>query len=106
MKALVLNTGSSSLKFSLIEPRVEFLKNQRHIQVKGSLGFGSVSAVFGLSEAGRTRVRECLEQNQYVGPAAIHGASTVSSLLTMLARSRFPLVKQRFFSVIPKNTIC
>jgi len=48
------------LKFSLIEPRVEFLKNQRHIQVKGSLGFGSVSAVFGLSEAGRIRVRECL----------------------------------------------
>src|ERR1700730_5470503 len=59
------------LKFSLIEPRVEFLKNQRHIQVKGSLGFGSVSAVFGLSEAGRTRVRECLEQNQYVGPAPV-----------------------------------
>jgi hypothetical protein len=59
------------LKFSLIEPRVEFLKIQRHIQVKGSLGFGSVSAVFGLSEAGRVRVRECLEQNQYVGPAPI-----------------------------------
>src|ERR1700693_1876638 len=49
------------LKFSLIEHRVEFLKNQRQIQVKGSLGFGSVSAVFGLSEAGRVRVRECLE---------------------------------------------
>jgi len=59
------------LKFSLIEPRVEFLKNQRHIQVKGSLGFGSVSAVFGLSEAGRVRVRECLEQNHYVGPAPV-----------------------------------
>jgi hypothetical protein len=59
------------LKFSLIEPRVEFLKNQRVIQVKGSLGFGSVSAVFGLSEAGRTRVRECLEQNQYVGPVPV-----------------------------------
>src|SRR5579872_4201490 len=31
--------GALGLKFSLIEPRVEFLKNQRHIQVKGSLGF-------------------------------------------------------------------
>jgi Predicted ATPase with chaperone activity len=59
------------LKFSLIEPRVEFLKIQRHIQVKGSLGFGSVSAVYGLSEAGRVRVRECLEQNHYVGPAPV-----------------------------------
>jgi hypothetical protein len=59
------------LKFSLVEPRLEFLKNQRHIQVKGSLGFGSVSAVFGLSEGGRVRVRECLEQNHYVGPAPV-----------------------------------
>jgi predicted ATPase with chaperone activity len=59
------------LKFSVIESRVEFLKNQRQIQVKGSLGFGSVSAVYSLSEAGRVRVRECLEQNQYVGPAPI-----------------------------------
>jgi hypothetical protein len=59
------------LKFSLIEPRVEFLKNQRLIQVKNSLGFGTVSAVFGMSEAGRIRVRECLEQNQYVGPVPV-----------------------------------
>jgi len=59
--------GALGLKFSLIEPRVEFLKGQRLIQVKNSLGFGAVSAVFGMSDAGRIRVRECLEQNQYVG---------------------------------------
>ena len=63
--------ASLGLKFSLIESRVEFLKNQRSIMVKGSLGFGSVSAVLTLTEAGRTRVRECLEQNQYVGPAPV-----------------------------------
>src|SRR5258708_7102040 len=59
------------LKFSLIEPIIEMLKRQRMIEAKGSLGFGSVSAVFGISEAGRTRVRECLEHNQYVGPTPI-----------------------------------
>jgi predicted ATPase with chaperone activity len=63
--------GALGLKFSLIEPRVEFLKSQRLILVKGSLGFGSVSAAFAMSEGGRTRVRECLEQNQYVGPSPV-----------------------------------
>jgi hypothetical protein len=59
------------LRFSLIDRGVEVLKHQRMIQVKGSLGYGSVSAVFGLAEAGRTRVRECFEHNQYVGPAPV-----------------------------------
>jgi predicted ATPase with chaperone activity len=63
--------GALGLKFSLIEPRIEFLKSQRMILVKGSLAYGSISAVFGMSEAGRTRVRECLELNQYVGPVPI-----------------------------------
>jgi len=59
------------LKFSLIEPTVENLKRQRMIEAKGSLGFGAVSAVFGLSEAGRVRVRECLEHNQYSGAVPV-----------------------------------
>jgi predicted ATPase with chaperone activity len=59
--------ASMGVKFSLIERIVESLKRQRMIEVKGSLGFGSVSAVFGLSEAGRMRVRECLDHNQYIG---------------------------------------
>jgi hypothetical protein len=63
--------GALGLKFSLIERQIEFLKQQRSIQVKGSLGFGSVSAVFGLSDIGRNRLRECLENNQYVGPAPV-----------------------------------
>src|ERR1044071_4262645 len=59
------------VKFSLIEPMVEGMKHQRLIEAKGSLGFGAVSAVFGLTEAGRLRVRECLEHNQYTGPLPV-----------------------------------
>jgi predicted ATPase with chaperone activity len=59
------------LKFSVIEARVDFLKRQRLIEVKGSLGFGNVSSVFVISEAGRARARECLERNQYVGAAPV-----------------------------------
>src|SRR5437763_1838892 len=63
--------ASLGLKFSVIERVVEQLKRQRLIQANGSPGFGIVSAVFGISEAGRVRVRECLEQNQYVGPVPV-----------------------------------
>src|SRR5713101_7438544 len=63
--------GAIGLKFSVIEPRVEFLKRQRLIEAKGSLGYGSVSSVFVIFEAGRCRAREYLERNQYTGAAPV-----------------------------------
>src|SRR5215471_9672415 len=42
------------LKFSLIDEIMEFLKRTRLVEVKRSAGFGNVSAVFTLSEAGRS----------------------------------------------------
>jgi hypothetical protein len=59
------------LKFSLIEDLIETQKRQHAIQVKRSLGMGNSSAVFSLSEVGRTMARECLETNQYTGPAPV-----------------------------------
>lgn len=59
------------LHFSVIAPLIELFRRRRLFEVKGSLGFGDVSAVFALSEAGRIRAREYLEENQYVGPAPV-----------------------------------
>ncbi len=59
------------LKFSVIETVVDFCKRSRLIEAKRSLGFGNVSAVFALSEAGRSRAREYLESNQYAGRAPV-----------------------------------
>src|SRR5262249_34701848 len=59
------------LKFSVIEPRVDFLKRQRLIEAKGSLGFGTISSVFVISDLGRSRAKECLEHNQYIGAAPV-----------------------------------
>lgn len=59
------------LKFSLIDDILDTLKRQHLAQVKGSLGFGAVSSVFSLSELGRARARDCLEHNQYCGPAPV-----------------------------------
>jgi hypothetical protein len=59
------------LKFSLVEGFFELLKHQHSIQVKKSLGMGTSTSVFALTETGRSHARECLENNQYVGPAPI-----------------------------------
>jgi predicted ATPase with chaperone activity len=63
--------NSLGLRFSIIEPFLEQLKPQRQLEVKSSLGMGSTSALFGLTEAGRSQARQYLEQNKYVGPAPV-----------------------------------
>lgn len=62
---------SLGLKFSLIDPIMEFLKRSRMVEVKRSSGFGNVSAIFALSEAGRARAHEYLAVNQYSGRAPV-----------------------------------
>lgn len=59
------------LKFSLIEDFLEFLKRQHHIQAKTSLGYGSSTTLFALTESGRNLARECMEHDQYSGPAPV-----------------------------------
>lgn len=62
---------SLGLRFSLIEPIMEALKRTQAVQVKRSLGMGSMSSYFSLSESGRTHAREYLDANQYTGPAPV-----------------------------------
>ena len=59
------------LKFSLIEPVVESLKQRYLLQVKASLGMGLISAMFALSEEGRAAARDQMKRNQYSGPAPV-----------------------------------
>jgi len=59
------------LKFSVIEPILESLKRTQTVAVKKSLGMGSVSSVFALSDQGRAIARDHLETNQYAGKAPV-----------------------------------
>jgi DNA-binding MarR family transcriptional regulator len=59
------------LKFSLIEPIIDVLKHQRLLEAKKSLGMGNSTVLFSLTETGRNNARECLETNQYSGPAPV-----------------------------------
>ncbi|HYP14681.1 MAG TPA: hypothetical protein VEQ63_12210 [Bryobacteraceae bacterium] len=60
-----------ALRFSLIDPFLETFKRQQVVQVKRSSGIGNVSSYFSLSELGRQQARECMDTNQYVGPAPV-----------------------------------
>ena len=55
------------LNFSVAEPLIDQLKRQHLLVTKSSLGMGSVSSVFTLTEAGRELAREYLESNSYCG---------------------------------------
>jgi hypothetical protein len=59
------------LRFSVFQAIVESLKLSYHLQVKKSLGMGTVGSMFSLTESGRARARETLEANQYAGPAPV-----------------------------------
>ena len=72
--------GQLGVRFSLIDPILEGLRKQRLIDVRNSLGYGSVSSVFTLSEAGRARARECMEDNQYADRAPVPLAQYVSAV--------------------------
>ncbi|HTP31983.1 MAG TPA: hypothetical protein VMJ75_07415 [Candidatus Acidoferrales bacterium] len=84
MEHLILNTlyfrgdvygqdlsAALGLRFSVIQDVVESLKIRHLAQIKRSMGMGGVGSQFALTETGRARARECLESNQYVGPAPV-----------------------------------
>lgn len=62
---------SLGLRFSVIEGIVEFLKRNHLVQVKRSLGMGSITSIFALTESGRQHAREYLDANQYAGRAPV-----------------------------------
>jgi hypothetical protein len=74
------------LKFSLIDGIMEFLKRTRLVEVKRSSGFGNVSAVFALSDAGRNRAREYLDINQYSGRAPVPVSQYVHAVRAQRAK--------------------
>jgi predicted ATPase with chaperone activity len=60
------------LPFGNVVDRVlDYLRREHMTEVKGSSGFGESSYQYVISEEGRARARELMDQNQYVGPAPV-----------------------------------
>jgi predicted ATPase with chaperone activity len=59
------------LQYSVIYKIIDYLKLQHILHVKRSLGYGDVSALFSLTDSGRSRAHEALEFNSYAGTAPV-----------------------------------
>jgi predicted ATPase with chaperone activity len=59
------------LRFSVIEPVVEFLKSQRQVEIAGGGLVGPATYRYRITDAGRARASLFLESNQYVGVAPV-----------------------------------
>ena len=59
------------LRFSVIEPALDALKAQHHVEVSGGALVGGPSYKYRITDAGRTRAQLFLEGNHYVGAAPV-----------------------------------
>ena len=76
--------AAMGLPYSLIEHMIESLRRAQLVQVKRSLGVGTISAQFALTEAGRVHARDHITHNQYAGPAPV----PLSQYARMVRRQR------------------
>jgi energy-coupling factor transporter ATP-binding protein EcfA2 len=64
-------TKRLGLVYSVLDPCLEFLKQQHLCEISGGSSFGGASYNYRISETGRTRAARALEQSQYVGLAPV-----------------------------------
>jgi len=97
------------LGFSVIEPLMEFLKQQRLCEIAGGSVFGSASFRFRITDAGRARTALILEQNQYVGVAPVPLAQYVAYMRafkeTVPLRVTPERVREAFKQIVISNDI-
>jgi hypothetical protein len=64
-------SGRLGVRFTVVEPALDALKAQYHVEVLGGSLLGPASFRYRITDAGRERVRMFLDHNQYVGPAPV-----------------------------------
>jgi hypothetical protein len=64
------------LPFTLLEPIVERVRNERLVEVKGSAGSGAASYRYALTDLGRDRAHQYFAISRYVGPGPTSRPST------------------------------
>lgn len=59
------------LPFNVVDEALQFLKDDKCVEVTAGEIIGRISYRFALTDLGRVRARECFEQCRYVGPAPV-----------------------------------
>jgi hypothetical protein len=71
------------LPYGAIEGLIERLRAERLAEVRGALGTGSASYRYALTDLGRDRARQYLDDNAYIGPAPVPVAAYVDYMHTL-----------------------
>src|SRR5688500_2250198 len=61
----------AGLEFAVVESILETLKRSHQCEVVGGGVLGAPSFCYRITDHGRLRAEQCLEHNQYVGPAPV-----------------------------------
>jgi len=85
------------LPFTLLEPIVERVRNERLVEVKGSAGSGAASYRYALTDLGRDRAHQYFEISRYVGPVPVPLSAYVAAINALTA-SRGYLDRERLRS--------
>ena len=80
--------------YAILEPIVERVRVERMVEVRGASGSSSASYRYALTDLGRDRARQYLDQNQYTGPAPVPLESYVSYMRS-LATARGYIDRER-----------
>jgi predicted ATPase with chaperone activity len=56
---------------NVVEKVLDYLRHEHLTEVRGSTGFGESSYQYAITDEGRARAHELMDQNQYVGPAPV-----------------------------------
>ena len=68
------------LPYPILEPLIEQTRAAQLIDVRGATGAGTAGYRYALTDAGRNRARQCLDANQYAGPAPVPLAAYVATM--------------------------
>ena len=68
------------LPYPILEPLIEQTRAAQLIDVRGATGAGTAGYRYALTDAGRNRARQCLDANQYAGPAPVPLAAYVETM--------------------------
>ena len=77
------------LPFTLLEPLIERLRNERLVEVKGAGGSGASTYRYALTDTGRERARQYFEVSHYIGAVPVSLARYVAYMKALQAARGF-----------------
>ena len=77
------------LPYSILEPLMERARQEQLIEVKGAAGTGTAGYRYQLTDLGRSRTRQFMDANSYVGPAPVPLETYVNMMRQLKAARQY-----------------